>query len=104
MELVSEFARRGGQSYLGHSAWEHLESLAGPSMTRFLEKYVRSPMDDILNETSPDLPDLCARLVGDEVKLSLGNEEIVITRRLDPTFEVSDGDAIPEDIVDEFAG
>lgn len=46
-QLVEKFRDAGGVSYLGEAAWAHLESKAGPTMSTFLEQYVRRPLAKI---------------------------------------------------------
>ena len=52
-ELVAAFVRNGGLSYVGAAAWQHLDLVAGETMTRFLERYVRVPIQALL-DAAPD--------------------------------------------------
>jgi hypothetical protein len=55
-ELVRTFLDADGEVYIGEDAWGHLENVAGPTMARFLEKYVRRPIEDVLQHTPTELP------------------------------------------------
>jgi hypothetical protein len=103
-ELVEAFERQGGETYLGGAAWQHLESLAGVNMAMFLEKYVRRPLDDLLQRRTNDLPDFAARSGADSIILVLGDEELLIRRRASADADELVGDAIPDDIADDLPG
>lgn len=81
-ELSAVFRAHGGEVYVGDDAWQHLESLAGPTMSVFLEKYVRSPLKDLLDNapTREDLPDLSLKLRGDSLTITIGDERLTIAR------------------------
>jgi hypothetical protein len=103
-ELIAAFQRHGGESYLGNAAWQHLESLAGANMALFLEKYVRSPLDQLLKEATIDLPDFAARASAEHITLVLGEEELVIERRSHPLPDEPDDNELPDDVADELLG
>jgi len=81
-ELQQAYKARGGDAYLGEEAWSHLEEQAGEVMSKFIEKYVRRPIQDISRfETTIDgdlsrrkiqLLDLSAKIQGDAIVVSLG--------------------------------
>ena len=48
--LIKAFRGQNGEVYVGEAAWEHLEELAGATMSRFLERYVRTPIQDLLDK------------------------------------------------------
>jgi hypothetical protein len=50
IELQDAFLSEGGEVYVGPDAWAHLEGLAGPTMARFLERYVHDPLQKLLAE------------------------------------------------------
>lgn len=104
LELVGAFQRRGGEAYLGDDAWRHLESLAGATMALFLEKYVRSPLDQLLKDATGDLPNFAARAEADHIILVLGKEELVIERRSDALVDEPIDDELPDDVADELPG
>ena len=47
-ELRRKFLASGGEVFVGSEAWQYLESLAGPTMSRFLENYVHRPVQALL--------------------------------------------------------
>ena len=103
-ELVIAFKSQGGETYLGDAAWRHLESLAGKNMAKFLDKYVRKPLDELLGEGTIELPVFEARAGADQMTLKLGKEELIIQRHPDIFSDDSNGDELPEDIIDEIPG
>jgi len=103
-ELVRAFERQDGETYLGSAAWSHLEGLAGSTMSRFLEKYVRGPLDRLLAHADDRLPDFGARAEHDRIVLTLGPEELLIERRDSAPVDEAEGDQLPDDVADELPG
>lgn len=60
-ELQQAFLDAGGEVYVGVNAWDHLNELAGRTMSCFLEKYIRMPLDRLLHQAPPTLPTFTAR-------------------------------------------
>ena len=80
-ELQQAFLAAGGKVYVGAEAWTHLNELAGPTMSCFLEKYIHTPLDRLLREAPSTLPPFSARF--DEqgnVVLAVGAEMITVAR------------------------
>ena len=71
-DLSNAFTGVGGVAYKGDEAWSHLEGQAGGTMARFLETYVRSPLDDLLNSAPTYLPDLTLSMRADAVVFKVG--------------------------------
>jgi len=46
-DLQRAYEAKGGRAYLGEDAWTHLEGEAGEVMSKFIEKYVRRPIEAI---------------------------------------------------------
>jgi hypothetical protein len=46
-ELQRAYEAKGGRAYLGEDAWTHLEEEAGEVMSKFIEKYVRRPIEEV---------------------------------------------------------
>jgi len=80
-ELKDEFTNHGGQAHVGQDAWAHLMSVAGPTMSTFLEKYIHGPLTDLLNHTPAerDFPRVSVLLRPDRVEFSVGKT----TKRVD---------------------
>lgn len=81
-ELSAIFLREGGEVRVGQGAWEHLEELAGPTMSTFLEKYVRAPLKDLLDH-APErdrLPALTLSTDGSEIVIRVDNKMLTIRR------------------------
>ncbi len=101
-QLEAAFKAQKGKVYLGESAWEHLEKIAGPTMSYFLEKYVREPIQSMLSEVPDPLPDFTARMTKTGIQLVIGDESIRIKRS---AITVPEGrDPLPEDVSDEVPG
>lgn len=79
-ELSDAFLRHGGQAYVGEDAWGHLESEAGPTMSIFVDKYIRGPLDDLLVQTPTDLPSITFLIQPDIINIRIGSEELQVDR------------------------
>ncbi len=98
-ELKAKFVAEGGEEYVGEAAWEYLRSLAGPTMTRFLEKYVHEPLQAVLAEAPTaleELPDLLLQMKRDQFSATLAGENLTVRREAKPE-EASEPDELPED-------
>lgn len=97
-ELRAAFRKQGGKAYVGDEAWSHLESRAGSTMGVFLEKYVRRTLQELLKESTTELPEFSVRKWKNRLILQIGDEKMEIDRaensRLD---EVGAGDFNDED-------
>ena len=79
-ELAKTFRQQGGSAYLGEDAWAHLEAEAGPTMSVFIEKYIRGPFDELLERTPTEIPELRLRLRSDSIHVQIGAETLDIKR------------------------
>lgn len=102
-ELERAFARQDGEVYKGADAWAHLDNLAGPTMTLFLENYVRSPIDDLIREAPDRLPDFTARMSDKNISLTIGGETLRILRYA-PDGLYNGHDEAPPDAEDNIPG
>lgn len=85
-QLVEVFKREGGEAFIGDAAWKHLDDLAGATMSKFLDKYIREPLNRLIaEETAQPLPDLTAKDHGSSLSIFIGNEELRIQRHEEPT-------------------
>ncbi len=78
--LSAAFRREGGEAYLGDDAWTHLEGSAGKTMSLFLERYVRSPLQAMLREADGELLDLRATSRPGRIELIIGDEVLRVER------------------------
>lgn len=103
-ELERAFRSVGGEAYVGDAAWHHLETEAGPTMGRFLEKYVREPINALLNEAPSDNlpPKLSLSMTASLLTVRLGNELVRLPRGEPSTPD--EPDSIPDDVNDDFLG
>ena len=79
-ELSSAFTVADGIVYAGDEAWTHLAAEAGVTMAKFLESYVRSPLDDLLNSAPSDIPDITLSMKADAVVFKVGPVEHSVAR------------------------
>lgn len=100
--LKAAFLAQQGEVFIGQKAWEHLESVAGATMSKFIEQYVRAPIQALLAEVPSDgLPDLTLKMDRTELIINVGGEESKI-RRAPPSLQDigSEEPAIPDDVED----
>jgi len=105
-ELKKAFIAEGGEVYIGNDAWEHFDSLAGKTMSRFLQLYVHAPIQALLAqvpEKAEELPDLQLTMAEGEFSLSILGETLRMKRQ-PKEEEASDEDALPDDVEDAFPG
>lgn len=81
-ELRQAFTDAGGESYIGQTAWDHLASVAGSTMARFLEIYVHRPLKELLQEAHQKLPDMTFRMGNDRIIIEIGDEILTIQRAM----------------------
>lgn len=101
--LVAAFRREGGETFVGDEAWNHLEASAGETMSVFLEKYVRGPLQTMLAEADADLLDLRAITRAGMIEIHIGGETLRIERTTGVSDE-TDADEMPEDADDIVPG
>lgn len=80
-ELERAFLDAKGEAYKGTDAWVHLDSLAGETMSRFLDKYIRGPVGQLIQEASGALPEMTASMSDDAIVINIGGETLHIARR-----------------------
>lgn len=96
-ELSRTFKENGGQVYIGDDAWAHLEAEAGPAMGKFIERYVRGPIDELLSAApQPDsLPTFQASVSQGRMTFTLGGSSFSFARNA----SASEGsDEMPDDV------
>lgn len=103
-ELQKAFLAAHGEVYVGTEAWRHLEQKAGATMAVFLEKYVRQPIQTLLDEApEPDsLPEIRWLMETDRLEVTVLGETLVIKR--EPTGGDGDEEPLPEDVDEQIPG
>jgi hypothetical protein len=95
-DLIAAFAENGGMSFVGDDAWAHLESRAGGTMARFLERYVRKPLATAALGSSEPLDLQLHKKADKAVVITLSNTarsfERTVVRAPDPTLEDDPGE------------
>jgi hypothetical protein len=79
-ELSDAFAAVSGETYVGENVWAHLEQHAAPTMQAFLERYVRVPIEAVITDEAPDLPDATLSWRADGISLLIGDQRYDISR------------------------
>jgi hypothetical protein len=97
--LVEAFKEAGGKAYVGADAWAHLEKRAGTTMGQFLERYVRTSIEDLIAVADQPLPELRVREEAQTVYIAVGEEEFAIAR--DPSGD-DEATLLPDDVDDEM--
>ena len=101
-ELSTAFTTENGEVYLGDQAWAHLEEAAGTTMFRFLQLYVREPIESLLAEEEEDVGDLHLSRTSDHITIVIDGEVLTIDRA--PAEVEHDGDEMPEDVAEQLPG
>jgi len=101
--LVNAFKEYGGHVFIGQDAWNHLDDVAGPTMARFIDHYVKRPIEEMLSQATKYPPALSAEWSEESVTLRVGESLLHIDRYNVAPSEVED-DEMPDDVADEVAG
>lgn len=101
--LVKAFKAYGGHVFIGQDAWNHLDEVAGPTMARFIDHYVKRPIEEMLSQATKYPPALSAEWSEESVTLRVGESLLHIDRYNASPSEVED-DEMPDDVTDEVAG
>lgn len=94
-ELSAEYAKYGGKAYIGPEAWTHLEEKAGVVMGKFVEQYVRIPLEQVDKNAGTLLP-LSIVDSGTTISVQLGTQQFTIPR-VRPEEQVEDVDDDTDD-------
>lgn len=105
--LQAAYREVGGEACIGDAAWCHLEQEAGDTMASFVERYVRVPVASVSSfenaiDGDPErralvLKDLSAKIVGDELTISLGGYCRVVQRHEDQSLAFEDDKDVDEE-------
>ena len=101
-ELRQAFEKSGGLVFIGDGAWRHLDDEAGPTMARFLDTYVRRPINDLLQAVPDELPDITLGMSGRRFTVRIGAEMFAIERR--PEAPEDEEAEIPADVEERMPG
>jgi hypothetical protein len=97
-ELENAFKAQKGEVYIGPAAWKHLAEKAGATMATFLERYVHSPLQSLLDKAPEKLPDLLLHVTDGYIEITIGDSEKLAIKR-SPKSELASGeDEVPNDI------
>lgn len=101
--LKAAFLAQDGEVHIGECAWAHLDSLAGETMSAFLERYVRGPIVSLLRHGDKPPRDLTARADTNSIEIAIGSERLRIARDIDSSL-AEPKDAMPPDAGDVVPG
>jgi hypothetical protein len=101
--LARAFIKQKGEVYVGQAAWDHLEALAGETMSKFLEHYVRGPIQSVLEDAGDTLLDICAHWHEEAIEIEIGDEVLHIDR-LGEIVDDAEEDEMPTDADDLVPG
>ena len=99
-ELSAAFRQAGGAVHVGGDAWAHLEALAGPTMARFLARYVHDPLAELLREEPVELPDLLLSMDLGRLTVGVGDERFSVARA--PDTRAGEEPSLPDDVDDQL--
>jgi len=98
-ELARAFRDQKGEVYIGEDAWKHLEGTAGPTMGKFLKKYVHGPIAALLEELPEQMPEIVLAMSAEVLTITVEAESFSIARVMPPESELEDiEDEMPEDV------
>ncbi len=80
VELRSVFLAEGGEVYVGDAAWAHIKERAGHTMARFVENYIKPPLDAASEFETTQLAPMSLTWALNEVVIRLGEREYRIPR------------------------
>jgi len=104
--LQVAFEAEQGEVYIGTTAWRHLNDMAGPTMARFLDRYVHAPLQALLEEATPRLPDLHLKMQQQRIEIAVGAESFDIPRAAgeESLMGENESDTLPADVDEEVPG
>jgi len=103
-ELRRAFLAQGGEVHIGSDAWNHLEAEAGATMARFLQKYVRQPIQALLAEVPRELPRVGIHMANNQVHFTVGDEALTIGRTGEEPLPGDEALQIPADVDEQLPG
>ena len=100
-QLRQAFAAVGGESYVGGAAWDHLNTVAGSTMSRFIRLYVHDPIESLLKEAPERLPGMSLQMNDEQLVITIG-EEILAVQRDIRSLIPSEQLELPDDVDEEL--
>jgi hypothetical protein len=101
-ELVAAFKKHKGETYVGEEAWAHLEQAAGTTMTLFIERYVKEPIQQVLSATPDQLPPITLRMENDCFTFRIPDEEVCFRRAAGGCVLGAHDEGLPDEIDEEI--
>jgi len=108
-ELRKRFENAGGKAYVGTEAWTHLDEQAGPVMSRFLDNYVRAPLNTLLEAEPEHLPRITFALREGKLVVEVAGDTLEVVRENETDPDLSDAageqaDLLPDDVDQQTPG
>lgn len=101
--LEAAFLQSEGEVFKGDDAWQHLDDLAGPRMSLFLEKYIRSPISNLIIAAPEVLPRFEATMTKSSIDITVGGETLRIDRASNEQEDEGTNE-LPNDIGEDILG
>ena len=79
-ELESAFLAAGGSCFKGQEAWEHMEDAAGKVVSKFIDKYIKPPLEAFENAYCPTPSKMTLSWSSKHVEIAAGDDRYVIAR------------------------
>lgn len=101
--LIKSFREHGGEAYVGEYAWQHIRQQAGNTISTFLDKYVKIPLEEVNNTYSASsLLPITLSKSGESLNISIGNFSFDIDRdQVIPEFQEVLGDTGEDEDISE---
>lgn len=96
-ELRKAFIDADGEVYIGQNAWEHLATVAGTTMSRFIQLYVHEPIQSLLHNVPDQLPDMKLQMSSEHIIITVGHDTVTVLRGKEENTRV-ELDEMPEDV------
>jgi hypothetical protein len=101
-ELVAAFKKHKGEAYVGEAAWDHLEQTAGGTMSLFIDRYVKNPVQEVLAAAPDHLPAITLSMENGLFGLRVGDETVRFRRAAGPSVLEADDEALPDEVDEEI--
>lgn len=77
--LIAEYSRYGGSAYMGNDAWNHINDRAGNVMGKFVQKYVRTSLEEV-DSTYTTLQPISLVNLGTTIRVQVGDLSFDLSR------------------------
>jgi hypothetical protein len=82
-DLCAAFEANGGSVLIGEDAWNHMDEKAGPVMAKFIETYIKPPLERMSTFDESCLVDISLSWTDEQITIAEPSGEYIV-RRLQP--------------------